>query len=472
MKKRTIRWMGLAIVLLALGSPAFGAARLNVLMICVDDLNDWVGCLGGNPEVKTPHIDALAARGRNFANAHCVVPVCSPSRVSVMSGVHAVSHGSYELGPSYQSIPALDDVPCLQEYFKAHGYRTFAGGKVLHHGFTGRLKAAIDVSLGERKGGPRPKQKLNWDGAWDWGEFPSTDEEMYDHQLAVRAAAELRAKHDRPFFMSVGLFRPHVPMHVPPRWFAMYDPDRLTLPPAPPEDMDDIPPNFQNMKQIAPTPAEVKKAGKWRDLVRAYCASVSFADMCVGTVMAGLDAGPNRDNTVVVLWSDHGFHLGEKQHLAKRTLWEESTRVPFIIAGPGIAPGKDCREAVSLLDLYPTLVDLCGLPANSHLEGLSLQPQLRDPEARRERPALISSFEGNHAVMTRDWRFIRYADGAMELYDHRADAMEFSNLAPSGSHLETIEELRRWLPEKAAVEVKAVAAARDRKGTARPKRKR
>lgn len=436
------------------------ADRPNVLMVCIDDLNDWVGCLSGNPEVKTPNIDALAARGRNFSNAHCVVPVCSPSRVSVMSGVHAVTHGSYELGPSYQSIPRLDDVPCMQEYFKAHGYRTFAGGKVLHHGFTGRLKDAIDVSLGEQKGGPRPKRQMNWKGAWDWGAFPETDADMYDYQLAQNAAKALREKHDRPFFMSVGLFRPHVPMFVPPKWYDMYDAKKLTLPLAPPEDMDDIPSNFQHINQIAPTPEEVKQAGKWRELVRAYYASVSFADMCVGTVMAGLDAGPNKDNTIVVLWSDHGFHLGEKQHLAKRTLWEESTRVPFLIAGPGIKAGANCREAVSLLDVYPTLVELCGLPANPHNEGLSVMPQLRDPDAGRERPALTSSYYGNHAVRTRDWRYIRYADGAEELYDHRNDPMEFTNLARSASQREVIADLRRWLPKNVAPEVMKVAAKR------------
>jgi choline-sulfatase len=281
---------------------------------------------------------------------------------------------------------------------------------------------------------------------------------MYDYQLATNAAAELGKTHGRPFFMSVGLFRPHVPMFVPPSWYERYDPARLTLPPAPPEDMDDIPENFQNMKQIAPSPAEVKEKGKWRDLVRAYCASVSFADMCVGTVLAGLTGGPNRDNTIVILWSDHGFHLGEKQHLAKRTLWEESTRVPFIIAGPNIAPGEPCREPVSLLDLYPTLVELCGLPANPHLEGVSLKPQLENPEARRGKPALISSFEGNHAVRSRDWRYIRYRDGAEELYDHRMDPAEFTNLATSASHRVVIEELRRWLPAEATAEVKPPAS--------------
>ena len=432
------------------------SARPNILMICVDDLNDWVGCLGGNPEVKTPNIDALAALGRNFSNAHCAVPVCSPSRVSIMSGLHATSTGSYELGPSYQSIRRLDEVPCMQEYFKRHGYTTLAGGKVLHHGFTGRLASAIDETLHRRKGGPRPKQQMNWKGAWDWGAFPETDAEMYDYQLAQNAARALGRDFDKPFFMSVGLFRPHVPLFVPPKWYAMYDPAKITLPKAPLSDMEDIPGNFKDMSQIAPTPDEVKQNGKWRALVHAYYASVSFVDMCVGEVMKGLDSGPHRDNTIVVLWSDHGFHFGEKQHLAKRTLWEESTRVPFIIAGPGIKPGS-CREAVSLLDVYPTLVELCELPANAQLEGLSVVPQLKDPAASRERPALISSYFGNHAIRTRDWRYIRYGDGAEELYDHRSDATEYTNLAQSASHREIVEKLAKWLPQNPAPEVKPVS---------------
>ena len=434
------------------------SGKPNILMISIDDLNDWTGYLGGHPEVRTPHLDALAARGRNFANAHCAVPVCSPSRVSVMSGVAATTHGSYELGPSYQQLPALDEIPCIQEYFKSQGYTTLAGGKVLHHGFSGRLAGAIDRNLHLRKGGPRPKQALNWPGgAWDWGAYPETDGEMFDHQLAVNAAAALGEDFDKPFFMSVGLFRPHVPMFVPPRWFDLYDRERLSLPDNPMEDLDDLPPNFIGLKQIAPSHADVLENNVWRGLVHSYLASVSFVDHCVGVVMEGLEKGPHNDNTIVVLWSDHGFHLGEKQHWAKRTLWEEATRVPLIIAGPGIAPGDPCREPASLIDIYPTLTELCELPRPAHLEGASLAPQLADPGAERQRPAIISSFFGNHAVRSRDWRYIRYADGAEELYDHRSDPDEFINLAKLPQHAEVRKSLATWLPEKAAAEVKPMS---------------
>jgi arylsulfatase A-like enzyme len=378
-----------------------------------------------------------------------------------MSGLHATTHGSYELGPSYQSIKRLDDVPCMQQYFKDQGYLTLAGGKVLHHGFKGRLSEAIDVNLGDRRGGPRPKQQVNWPvPVWDWGAFPETDREMYDFQLAQAAAHALKEQYDRPFFISVGFFRPHVPMFVPPKWYALYDPQQITLPKAPLDDMSDVPPNFQNIRQIAPTHADVLKAGKWRSMVHAYLACVSFVDMCVGTVMDGLDASPHRDDTIVVLWSDHGFHLGEKQHWAKRTLWEESTRTPLIVAGPGITAADRCQEAVSLLDIYPTLIELCGLPENPHLEGISLAPQIKDPGAPRNRPVLSSSYFGNHAVRTRRWRYIRYIDGAEELYDHRVDPDEFTNLVGEPRLAELKASLARWIPKEVAREVKAARAAK------------
>lgn len=442
------------IALLGLLSATADERPPNVLMICIDDLNDWVGFLDGHPDVKTPHMDRLAKQGRNFTNAHCVVPVCSPSRVSVMSGLHATTHGSYDLGPSYQSIPRLKTAPCMQAWFKKHGYRTIAGGKILHHGFTGELKEAIDVNLG-RSGGPRPKKMKNgFSRAWDWGAFPESDDEMDDFKLAQKAAVSLKENHDRPFFMSVGIFRPHVPMFVPQKWFDLYDRDTIALPKAPLSDLEDLPPNFNRRLNVEPTHAEVLEKKQWREMVQAYLACVSFADMCVGTILEGLNSGPNKDNTIVVLWSDHGFHLGEKQKWAKRTLWEESTRTPMLFAGPGIKPGTNCPEAVSLLDIYPTLVELCRLPRPPQLDGLSLHPQLKNPSASRKTPVLSTSYYENHSIRTKNWRYIRYADGAEELYDHRNDPNEFTNLCDEPDHQATKMSLAKWLPEETAPEVK------------------
>ena len=448
--------------LLIFGSIHWGkaeGAKPNVLFIAIDDLNDWVGFMGGHPQARTPHMDALAKRGRNFLNAHCAVPVCSASRASVMSGVAATTHGSYELGPRYEQLPALKNVPTLQRYFKKNGYTTLSGGKVLHHDFNGRLAGDIDRSLG-RKRSPRPKGPMSrpasWSGAWDWGAYPKEDAEMADIQLAHNAAKALKDQFDKPFFMSVGFFRPHVPLFVPPKWFAQYEADKIALPNNPKSDLDDLPKNFLGINNyaVAPTHAEVVGAGKQRSLTHAYLASVTFVDHCVGIVLDALKNSPHADNTLIVLWSDHGFHLGEKQHWAKRTLWEESTRVPLLIAGPGIKPGQSCKEPASLIDLYPTLIDLCNLPKAAHLEGVSLVPQLRDPTKIRKQPAITSSYFGNHSIRTRDWRLIVYEDGAKELYEHRNDPDEFHNLANDPSHQSIRNELVRWLPKKAVPEFK------------------
>ena len=437
-------------------------SKPNVVMICIDDLNDWVGFLEGHVDAKTPHMDKLANSGRNFSNAHCVVPVCSPSRISVMSGLHAVTHGSYDLGTPYSSIKRLDNVSTLQAHFQKNGYLSAGGGKVLHHGFNGRLAKDFDLVLSGR-GGPKPKGKMNYPGgAWDWGAFPEKDEQMGDYELSKNASAFLRKKHDKPFFLSLGIYRPHVPMFVPQKWFDLYDKEKIKLPNNPVSDLDDIPPNFKGRLNIEPAHEDILKKGDWRGMVQAYLACVSFADHCVGEVLKGLHEGPNKENTIVVLWSDHGFHLGEKQKWAKRTLWEESTRVPFIISGPGIKPGA-CAEAVSLLDIFPTLVELCGINSPDQLDGLSLGAQLKDPAAERQQPVLISSYYGNHSIRTKRWRYIRYKDGAEELYDHNVDQDEFKNLAQNPEYAEIKKMLAGNLPEDAALEVKKSGAKKKKK---------
>ena len=458
--KSTFSILGLlSLIILVLASFADAQDNPNIVMICVDDLNDLTGFLGGHPEALTPHMDALAKRGRNFVNAHCAVPVCSCSRASVMSGLAATTHGSYEIGPRYEELPALRNIPTIQRYFKDNGYLTLEGGKVLHHGFGGRLAGDIDRSLGRMRS-PRPRKPMNrpsdWSSAWDWGAHPATDAEMADYQLAKNAAEVLKEDFDKPFFMTVGFFRPHVPLYVPQKWFDLYEVDSFTLPRSPKSDLEDLPKNFLTINNyaVAPTHAEVVNNGKQRSLTQAYLASISFVDHCVGVVLDSLKSSPHANNTLIVLWSDHGFHLGEKEHWAKRTLWEESTRVPLLFAGPGIKPDKVCAESASLLDIYPTLIELCGLPANSHLEGVSLVPQLKDPTTARDRPVITSSYFGNHSIRTRDWRLIVYEDGAEELYDHRNDSNEFHNLAGDPIHKATRDQLVRWLPDKATPEFK------------------
>ena len=445
--------LSIGALVLAIALPLHAEeTKPNVLMISIDDLNDWTGYLGGYPSVSTPHLDALAATGRVFSNAHCAIPVCSSSRVSVMSGLAATTHGSYEIGPSYQQLQTLNEAPTLHRYFKDNGYTTITGGKVLHHGFGDRLKEDIDLDLGRPKT-PRPKggpvsRPESWSGAWDWGQYPEEDADMGDYRLALDAAKVLKENHDQPFFMSVGFYRPHVPLFVPTKWFDLYDVEAIPLPKSPESDLTDLPPNFRNINDyaVAPKHSEVVSSGKQRSLTQAYLASISFVDHCVGIVMEALENSPHADNTIVVLWSDHGFHLGEKHHWAKRTLWEESTRVPLLFAGPGIEPGEACVEPASLIDIYPTLIELCELPEHESLDGISLTPQLDDPTSERDRPAIISSYFGNHGVRGRDWRLIVYEDGARELYDHRTDPDEYTNLADHPNYTKVLEELMEWIP--------------------------
>ncbi len=425
--------------------------RPNIVFIAIDDLNDWIGCLEGNPDVKTPNLDRLAKRGMLFRNAHCQVPVCMASRVSVFSGKLASTTGCYEFNAEFHQAESLaNDIP-IPLHFKRNGYATLGGGKLLHSGFQAHIADSFDVNLKSGRN-PTPKKQLNWPvKVWDFGAFPDTDAEMGDMQLAVEAAKYLSQKQDKPFFIATGFHRPHVPLHVPQKWFDLYDRDSLTLPKAPIDDLDDIPESdITRQEAIAPSHAEVLESEKWRDMVHAYLACISFVDHCVGTVVDAAIDGPNKDNTVVVLWSDHGFHLGEKQHWAKRTLWEESTRSPLMFAGKGIPVGATSNVAVGLVDIYPTLVEIAGLPTPQAFDGTSLVPLFSNSQAKWDRAVISTWMPNNHCVVKDNWRYIRYREGNEELYDLAADPDEFKNLAADPAFAEIKATLASKLPSENA----------------------
>lgn len=429
------------------GAEPTASSPPNIVFIAIDDLNDWIGCLAGNPDVKTPHLDRLASRGMLFRNAHCQVPVCMASRVSVFSGRLASNTGCYEFNAEFHEAPSLAEAVPIPLLFKRSGYQTVGGGKLLHSGFQGRLAETFDVRL-EAGSNATPKTPLNWPvKVWDYGAFPESDDQMGDYRLALKAAEFLRQKQDKPYFLATGFHRPHVPLLVPKKWFDLYDREALSLPQAPWEDMQDIPESdITRQKAVAPTHAEVLKQGKWRDFVHAYLACISFVDHCVGTVVDAALSGPNGDNTIVVLWSDHGWHLGEKQHWAKRTLWEESTRVPLIFAGKGVPAGRSTDATVGLMDIYPTLVEIAGLSPSQHFDGISLVPFFSNPDARPDRAVVATWLPGNHVVIRDQWRYIRYKEGTEELYDLRTDPHEFTNLAAKPEFAEMKSSLSRWLP--------------------------
>ncbi|MDY0167008.1 MAG: sulfatase [Thermoguttaceae bacterium] len=442
----------------AVSAAADEPARPNVLLIAIDDLNDWVGPLGGHPLVKTPHMDALAQRGTTFVNAHIQSPLCNPSRTSLMLGLRPTTTGIYGLAPWFREVEALRDRVTLPQHFAAHGYRTFTAGKVYHGGAGGPKRRQQEFDVWGPPGGigVRPPEKLipptpmGNHPLMDWGVFPHDDEDKQDYIVASWAIEQLRAMpKDKPFFLAAGFFLPHVPCYATQKWFDLYPDDDSVLPPVADDDRADTPRFSWYLHWHLPEPRLrwVKENDQWRNLVRSYLACTSFIDAQVGRLLAALDETGLAENTVIVLWSDHGYHLGEKGITGKNTLWERSTRVPLIFAGPGIHAGGRCPRPAELLDIYPTLIDLCGLSPRDDLEGLSLMPQLQDPDAPRARPAITSHNQGNHGIRSERYRYIRYADGSEELYDMKADPNEWTNLAGDPQFAAIVAEHRRWLPE-------------------------
>lgn len=440
--------------------------RLNVLFLAVDDLNDWVGCLNGHPQVKTPNFDRLARRGTVFTNAHCQAPLCNPSRTSLLFGLRSTTTGVYGLQPAPRSVSALKDRPSLPGHFASQGYYTATSGKVFHDGAVRPADRAKEFEVwGPAPGMPYPGKKFVQTPdpirAMDWGIFPENDHDQADWKIADAAIERLQnLPADRPFFIAAGFRLPHVPCFASEPWFRLYPDEGLVMPVVRDDDREDIPGFawYLHWKLPEPRLSWLKKAEQWRPLVRSYLASISFMDSQVGRVLDALEATGKEAETLVVLWSDHGWHLGEKGISGKNTLWERSTRVPLIFAGPGVTPGSVCREPVELLDLFPTLVEACGLPSVDGLEGHGLAPQLKDPKAERPWPAITSHNPGNHGVRSRDWRYIRYADGSEELYDHRVDPNEWTNLAADSRFDEVKREHARWLPKNDAPHAPGSAA--------------
>ncbi len=438
--------------------------RPNILFVSVDDMNDWVGCLRGYPGVKTPNIDRLAKRGALFADAHCAAPVCNPSRTALFTGLRPSNSGIYNNDQYWR--PALPNVKTLPEYLRANGYYAAGAGKVFHHvaGFNPpdqwnefQLQQFDDPWYRRpdwypwNKRVPAPEGHpfnglKNFQGEFDWGVLEKP-EDQYGDQKAVQFAREfLGRKHTQPFFLAVGMWHPHIPMFSPQHYWDLYPDAQVHVPETRKDDLDDVPPIGKEFAAVRREELDrIKDAGKMKEFVHAYLAAISFADTLVGEVLDALDNSAYAKDTVVFFWSDNGWHLGEKQHVHKSTLWQRSTHVPIIVAGPGVASvGVARTQPVSLLDLYPTVMDLCGL-SNPHLDGTSLMPLLKNPKAARK-PAVCTYLPGNHAVITEKWRYIMYSDGTEELYDRKGDPDEFTNLAADPKMNVVKQELRKAAP--------------------------
>jgi len=482
----------LALAVLGCG-PDVPDVRPNVLFIAVDDLNDWTGALGGHPQAQTPNIDRLASEGVLFTNAHCAAPLCTPSRTAVFTGQRPETTGVYS--NSDRIDHHREGVLSLPEYFRVNGYRTMTAGKTFPAGVAYRT-AAWDVQGPESgvrgpQGGPftaeeydrtgKPPQYLverlgvtrplsgmfdrrthHRGGSFDWGGLDLPDDAFGDGVVAEWTAGRLRSIGEGPFFMAAGFYRPHTPLYAPQVYFDSFPPRDTILPNTRVNDLDDVPDAAKSFALVAATAGAhhwVTEARQWNNAVAGYLACVKYADAQVGKVLEALEESGRAEETIVVLWSDHGWHLGEKQHWGKATGWEESTRTPLIIRlpeamrsgpfGEAFQPGRRFDDAVSLLDLFPTLVELAGLPPAAGLAGRGLGTELRGRSVETTEPFRVVTFgRGNHTVVQGHWRYLHYFDGSEELYDMTRDPDQFHNMAGEEGAIGVLERLRVHLPEE------------------------
>ncbi len=476
-KKMIFLWL----ICLGQISPTSAQERPNILFIAVDDLNDWVNFLGGHSgmDIYTPNLDRLAERSIVFTNAHTPSPACAPARAAILTGVHHARSGVANVhwgdGPKWRNFEALQNVETIEQFFRNRGYKTLGAGKIYHsqappwtptsqvepdnwdfyypspyisHPHQIRPPAEVifpdSIDNKNRPGGDK-------DGWWTWGPIPAGDEKMADYHVVEWGAYQLRQKHDKPFFLAIGTWKPHDPWEVPQRYFDMYPLSEVVLPPVVENDLEDA---FDHGRRWIHQ--WVLDNEQWRRIVQSYAASITFADAMVGRLLDALAQSQYAENTVVVLWADHGMHMGEKDNIEKFTLWERSTRVPLIVSAPGVTkPGTTYDFPVSLMDIYPTLVEIAGYELPGHLDGRSLVPQMNDLQLQRG-PVLTSyrfswtaqPIEG-HAIRSKDFRYIYYPEiGLEEFYDHREDPNEWKNLAYKAEQKEMLALHRSILKSK------------------------
>ncbi len=451
--------------LASISQASLQAKNSNVLFICIDDLNDWVnGFNGYTGKVHTPNLDRLSKMGVTFQNAYCAIPWCAPSRASTLTGLAPNRTRYYGEPAAIGAYDAFKGVQTLPQFFQSRGFKTYGGGKVFHghYAYGANVSAKWDTCGQELLGWneyktfvdePRPSGTTTNTGLpialsqFDWtSEFMPAEEAMPDTIIANWAANILRQPAGEKFFLAAGFYRPHLPWYAPKKYFDMYPLDQIQIPAHLLEnDLNDVPPKGHEIANpggdhgvvLAGDPVGLTK---WKQGVQAYLATISFTDACVGILLDALQAGPHANNTTIVLWSDNGFQLGEKRSWRKFKLWEKSARVPLIIATPSQKnAGLVCRKPVSLIDIFPTLADLCFESVPTNLDGHSLTPLLANPSAHWGYAALTSYSQDNRggalhrSVRTETHRYILYSDGSEELYDHRNDPNELKNLLHPGN---------------------------------------
>lgn len=455
--------MKLLPLLLLLIAPSLLSAttseKPNILFISVDDLNDWISPLGGHPQSITPNFQRLADQSVLFTNAHCPAPACGPCRAAILSGIPPHRSGLYEnMQPLRQVMP---DITLMPRHFSNHGYHSSGSGKILHYVIDPR---SWDNYFPEKeKDNPFPFTRypdkrpvsLPRGGPWqyietDWGPLEVSDEEFGgDYSVSQWVSKQLtNPPTDKPFFLACGFYRPHEPWFVPAKYFTPFPLEKVQLPPGyRSNDLDDIPPAGRALARNRYFP-HIQKNGEWKAGVQGYLASIHFADAMLGNVLDALDKSPRRKNTIVILWSDHGWHLGEKEHWQKFTGWRACSRVPMMILAPGIKPGV-CDQPVSTIDLFKTLASLSGITAPENISGTDLSPLLKDPDLDWPHIALTQLRGPDaYALSGKTFRYIHYANGDEELYNISEDQFEHHNLVGNKEHEETLIKLRAKGPSK------------------------
>lgn len=461
----------LCILLFLCTFSASSQERPNVIFFSVDDMNDWIGPMGYNG-AKTPNLDRLAKMGVTFQNAHSPATYCAPSRSAIFSGRFATTTGCYKTQVYHHEHP---EMTALQMNFKKAGYETYGGGKLFHHreGFAdlrGWDQFYVRNADQKKKGWPADSwtpdtplpakipaspynkgKKVTGGLFLEWAAIPNEKEDqMADTQRIDWACSVIEKKHDAPFFVGVGIYAPHFPNYVPQKYFDMYKREEIKLPPYKEDDLDDLPAKIRKSKINRKKAHHDKlvKMGLVEDAILGYLASISYADAMLGKVLDSLENSPNKGNTVIVFWSDHGYHHGEKGDWGKHTLWERTSNVPFLWAGPGIAKNKSVDASVSLIDMYPSFNDLCKLPKEQGLDGTSLASILAKPELAKDRNVFLPYLEPNsYAVINQKFRYIHYSDNTEELYDLEKDPNEWNNAATNAEYKSVKEQLKNWAPK-------------------------
>lgn len=438
----------------------------NVLFISIDDLNDWVEPLSGHPQSSTPNLSAFANEAVNFKHSYCASPGCNPSRSALLSGRHTFRSGMYSNYQDWRKVGKITEHPTLPHYFRQNGYYTAGAGKIFHYSQVDTLAwddyfPAIKNPMPQevfpdKRPASMPRFKYMYN-MFDWSPINVPDTTTSDFRSVDFIADQLRLEHDKPFFLACGIYRPHLPWYVPQEYFERFPLKSIQLPKTKENDLDDLGGRAKELiKRGGNYHKHVVEARQWKQAVQGYLASIAYADAMVGHLLSSLDDSDYADNTIVIIWSDHGWQLGEKQHWRKFALWENVIRTVLMIKAPkgiskapdGTFPGQTANTLTSLVDIYPTLLDLCSIPQRDDLDGEILTPFLANPDSIADRPILTTYDFGDYSVRFGQWHYIKYVDASEELYDLDKDPEEWNNLAGEVEYYIIKKKLRTFLPKE------------------------